>query len=94
MEDDLVVDPETGEVLDCTDPPTSAAEGESHPCCAGYNAMLKCFLLLLKAPSSWQLLLTSCISRSMCLALSSLLIQGSRGASQGGRCCSAMMCFI
>ncbi len=33
MEDDVALDPETGEVPDCADLPTSTAEGESHPCC-------------------------------------------------------------
>ena len=39
MDDDLVVDPETGEVLDCASLPASATEGESRQhWCLSYHA--------------------------------------------------------
>ena len=37
MDDDLVVDPNTGEMLDCAGPPMSAAEGKSCPRCYMYH---------------------------------------------------------
>ncbi len=39
VDDDLVVDPETGEVLDCASLPASATEGESRQhWCLSYHA--------------------------------------------------------
>lgn len=50
MDDDLIVDPDTGKMLDCAGPPMSAAEGESCPCRRLYHHIEALFVLF----SGWK----------------------------------------